>query len=43
MYIIWVAISHVETFALEGYLINEETLSFEIQEDGEIIKHMVKD
>lgn len=32
-----------ETFAPDGYLINEETFSFEIKEDGQIIKHTVKD
>ncbi len=35
--------TYKETFAPEGYLINEETFSFEIKEDGEIIKHTVKD
>ncbi|PEI35726.1 MSCRAMM family protein, partial [Bacillus pseudomycoides] len=32
-----------ETLAPTGYLINEETFSFKIKEDGEIIKHTVKD
>ncbi|MFZ7759983.1 SpaA isopeptide-forming pilin-related protein [Bacillus thuringiensis] len=32
-----------ETLAPEGYLINEETFSFEIKENGQIIKHTVKD
>lgn len=32
-----------ETIAPEGYLINEETFSFEIKENGQIIKHTVKD
>ncbi|PED72724.1 thioester domain-containing protein [Bacillus pseudomycoides] len=32
-----------ETLAPEGFLINEETFSFKIKEDGEIIKHTVKD
>ncbi|PDZ10833.1 adhesin [Bacillus pseudomycoides] len=32
-----------ETLAPQGYVINEETISFEIKEDGEIIKHTVKD
>ncbi|EOQ05387.1 TQXA domain-containing protein [Bacillus cereus VDM021] len=32
-----------ETLAPQGYVINEETFSFEIKEDGEIIKHTVKD
>ncbi|WP_431603234.1 SpaA isopeptide-forming pilin-related protein [Bacillus albus] len=35
--------TYKETFAPEGYLINEETFSFEIKEDGEIIKHTVQD
>ncbi|MEH6891603.1 SpaA isopeptide-forming pilin-related protein [Bacillus sp. JJ864] len=35
--------TYKETFAPEGYLINEETFSFEIKTDGEIIKHTVKD
>ncbi|MGE9856349.1 SpaA isopeptide-forming pilin-related protein, partial [Bacillus sp. AF62] len=33
--------TYKETFAPEGYLINEETFSFEIKTDGEIIKHVV--
>ncbi|MES1052761.1 TQXA domain-containing protein [Bacillus thuringiensis] len=32
-----------ETLAPEGFLINEETFSFEIKTDGEIIKHTVQD
>ncbi|MEK4940618.1 adhesin [Bacillus pseudomycoides] len=32
-----------ETLAPEGFLINEEIFSFKIKEDGEIIKHTVKD
>ncbi|PFZ03379.1 adhesin, partial [Bacillus pseudomycoides] len=32
-----------ETIAPNGYLINEETFRFEIKEDGQIIKHTVKD
>ncbi|MED1107693.1 VaFE repeat-containing surface-anchored protein [Bacillus paramycoides] len=32
-----------ETLAPEGYVINEETFSFEIKENGEIIKHIVAD
>ncbi|WJE55856.1 SpaA isopeptide-forming pilin-related protein (plasmid) [Bacillus cereus] len=32
-----------ETIAPDGYLINEETFRFEIKEDGQIIKHTVKD
>ncbi|MBY0599809.1 SpaA isopeptide-forming pilin-related protein [Bacillus bingmayongensis] len=35
--------TYKETFAPEGYLINEETFPFEIRQDGEIIKHTVKD
>ena len=35
--------TYKETFAPEGYLINEEIFSFEIKTDGEIIKHTVKD
>ncbi|MEN1939136.1 SpaA isopeptide-forming pilin-related protein, partial [Paenibacillus sp. 102] len=35
--------TYKETFAPEGYLINEETFPFEIKQDGEIIKHTVKD
>ncbi|WP_413226583.1 SpaA isopeptide-forming pilin-related protein, partial [Bacillus sp. CH140a_4T] len=30
-----------ETIAPNGYVINEETFTFEIKEDGEIIKHIV--
>ncbi|MED5049444.1 SpaA isopeptide-forming pilin-related protein [Bacillus siamensis] len=33
--------SYKETFAPRGYLINEETFSFEIKENGQIIKHML--
>ena len=32
-----------ETLAPDGYVINDETFSFEIKEDGQIIKHTVKD
>ncbi|OQR53465.1 VaFE repeat-containing surface-anchored protein [Bacillus sp. CDB3] len=32
-----------ETLAPEGYVINEEMFSFEIKENGEIIKHVVAD
>ncbi|SDZ39135.1 thioester domain-containing protein, partial [Bacillus sp. 166amftsu] len=32
-----------ETIAPDGYVINEETFRFEIKEDGQIIKHTVKD
>ncbi|PEY36655.1 adhesin [Bacillus cereus] len=32
-----------ESLAPAGYLISEETFSFKIKEDGEIIKHTVKD
>ncbi|MED4714262.1 MULTISPECIES: SpaA isopeptide-forming pilin-related protein [Bacillus] len=35
--------TYKETFAPDGYLINEETFRFEIKEDGQIIKHTVKD
>lgn len=35
--------TYKETFAQEGYLLNEEMFSFEIKEDGQIIKHTVKD
>ncbi|QPA42248.1 LPXTG cell wall anchor domain-containing protein, partial (plasmid) [Bacillus paranthracis] len=31
-----------ETLAPEGYVLNEETFSFEIKEDGQIIKHIVE-
>lgn len=34
--------TYKETFAPDGYLINEESFSFEFKKDGEIIKHMVK-
>ncbi len=37
------AYTYKETFAPDGYLINEETFSFEIKTDGEIIKHTVQD
>ncbi|SEB22604.1 VaFE repeat-containing surface-anchored protein [Bacillus nitratireducens] len=32
-----------ETLAPKGYVLNEETFSFEIKENGQIIKHIVKD
>ncbi|MED0952638.1 SpaA isopeptide-forming pilin-related protein [Bacillus mobilis] len=32
-----------ETLAPEGYVLNEETFSFEIKENGQIIKHIVED
>ncbi|WIY59038.1 SpaA isopeptide-forming pilin-related protein [Bacillus arachidis] len=35
--------TYKETLAPDGYLINEETFSFEIKEDGQIIKHTVQD
>ncbi|MGH0789838.1 SpaA isopeptide-forming pilin-related protein [Bacillus cereus] len=35
--------TYKETLAPEGFLINEETFSFEIKVDGEIIKHTVQD
>ena len=35
--------TYKETLAPNGYLINEETFSFEIKTDGEIIKHTVQD
>ncbi|MBY0596945.1 SpaA isopeptide-forming pilin-related protein [Bacillus bingmayongensis] len=35
--------TYKETIAPDGYLINEETFSFEIKKDGQIIKHTVKD
>ncbi|HHL0973372.1 TPA: SpaA isopeptide-forming pilin-related protein [Bacillus cereus] len=35
--------TYKETLAPEGFLINEETFSFEIKTDGEIIKHTVQD
>lgn len=35
--------TYKETFAQEGYLLNEEMFSFEIKEDGQIIKQTVKD
>ncbi|MFB6731580.1 SpaA isopeptide-forming pilin-related protein [Bacillus mobilis] len=35
--------TYKETFAPDGYLLNEEIFSFEIKEDGQIIKHTVKD
>ncbi|MBY7114716.1 hypothetical protein ILT06_28270 [Bacillus sp. 17RED48] len=34
--------TYKETFAQEGYLLNEEMFSFEIKEDGQIIKQKVK-
>ncbi|PFN19076.1 SpaA isopeptide-forming pilin-related protein [Bacillus cereus] len=35
--------TYKETFAPDGYLLNEEIFPFEIKEDGQIIKHTVKD
>ncbi|EJQ99281.1 TQXA domain-containing protein [Bacillus cereus MSX-A1] len=35
--------TYKETFAPDGYLLNEEIFSFEIKEDVQIIKHTVKD
>ncbi|MGH0943439.1 SpaA isopeptide-forming pilin-related protein [Bacillus mycoides] len=35
--------TYKETLAPAGYVINEETFSFEIKQEGEIIKHIVKD
>ncbi|ANS52137.1 hypothetical protein BM86_17060 [Bacillus thuringiensis] len=35
--------TYKETLAPAGYVINEETFSFEIKADGEIIKHTVQD
>ena len=35
--------TYKETLAPQGYVINEEIFSFEIKQDGEIIKHIVKD
>ncbi|MGE6553483.1 SpaA isopeptide-forming pilin-related protein, partial [Bacillus mycoides] len=35
--------TYKETLAPAGYVISEETFSFEIMQDGEIIKHIVKD
>ncbi|ANN35844.1 adhesin (plasmid) [Bacillus thuringiensis serovar coreanensis] len=35
--------TYKETLAPAGYVINEEIFSFEIKQDGEIIKHIVKD
>ncbi|EJR30899.1 LPXTG-domain-containing protein cell wall anchor domain [Bacillus mycoides] len=35
--------TYKETFAPEGYLLNEKIFSFEIKEDGQIIKHTMKD
>ncbi|MEH7459721.1 SpaA isopeptide-forming pilin-related protein [Bacillus sp. JJ1127] len=35
--------TYKETIAPNGYLINEETFSFEIKKDGDIIRHTVKD
>ncbi|WP_242218064.1 SpaA isopeptide-forming pilin-related protein [Bacillus cereus group sp. BfR-BA-01380] len=34
--------TYKETLAPDGYVINDETFSFEIKEDGQIIKHTVK-
>ncbi|MED1406017.1 SpaA isopeptide-forming pilin-related protein [Bacillus mycoides] len=35
--------TYKETLAPAGYVINQETFSFQIKQDGEIIKHIVKD
>ncbi|PEF75661.1 adhesin [Bacillus pseudomycoides] len=35
--------TYKETIAPKGYVLNEETFSFEIKENGQIIKHVVKD
>ncbi|MGG3726857.1 VaFE repeat-containing surface-anchored protein [Bacillus wiedmannii] len=35
--------TYKETVAPKGYILNEETFSFEIKETGQIIKHIVKD
>ncbi|WP_410991024.1 SpaA isopeptide-forming pilin-related protein [Bacillus cereus] len=35
--------TYKETLAPAGYVINQETFSFEIKQDGEIIKHTVQD
>ncbi|OOZ79358.1 collagen-binding protein [Bacillus cereus] len=35
--------TYKETLAPNGYILNEETFSFEIKENGQIIKHIVKD
>ncbi|PFS27102.1 MSCRAMM family protein, partial [Bacillus thuringiensis] len=35
--------TYKETIAPDGYLLNEEIFPFEIKEDGQIIKHTVKD
>ncbi|KFM95104.1 TQXA domain-containing protein [Bacillus clarus] len=35
--------TYKETIAPNGYVVNEETFSFEITKDGEIIKHVVED
>ncbi|PFU21108.1 VaFE repeat-containing surface-anchored protein [Bacillus cereus] len=35
--------TYKETVAPNGYVLNEETFSFEIKENGQIIKHIVKD
>ncbi|MED2635034.1 VaFE repeat-containing surface-anchored protein [Bacillus thuringiensis] len=35
--------TYKETVAPKGYVLNEETFSFEIKENGQIIKHIVKD
>ncbi|WP_144572316.1 thioester domain-containing protein [Bacillus paramycoides] len=35
--------TYKETIAPNGYVMNEETFSFEIKENGEIIKHIVQD
>ena len=35
--------TYKETLAPQGYVVNQETFSFEIKQDGEVIKHIVKD
>ena len=34
--------TYKETIAPNGYVVNEETFAFEIKENGEILKHIVK-
>ncbi|MGG2017874.1 SpaA isopeptide-forming pilin-related protein [Bacillus sp. S10(2024)] len=34
--------TYKETLAPEGYILNENTFSFEIKEDGQIVKHIVE-
>ncbi|SFT01499.1 SpaA isopeptide-forming pilin-related protein [Bacillus sp. 103mf] len=34
--------TYKETFAPEGYILSENTFSFEIKEDGQIVKHVVE-